>query len=292
MKKLGPFRLSNSAKIIVLLLLAVLVYALFFLGPLLWMFYNSFFRWDPLRLVDRSVVTMENYLKVFTHPLYQTGVINSFIVSTAATLLSLVFNFPVAYYMTKLKSQARAITTMIILTPMMTLSLVTSYAWLTLLTPGGLVNQFLMSIGIISEPIIFWGTRIGVILVLVYSFSPHMTLVLNASLENIDPNYIKAAQILGANRFQTFYKVILPMSVPGIVAGSILTFTMCISSFLSPYVMGGRVVKLMAVQVFDFISVQLNFPLGSAMAIVLLSVVLLMVYVIRSLAEKKFRGGT
>lgn len=270
------YNLPTYLKVLLLLSPLIAILCVFFLAPILWMFFYSFYRWDPIKLVDYSVVTPENYIRAFSDPLFLEGLFNSLLLSLASTIASLVLGYPISYYMTKMGSTQRTVATIIILSPLFTSAVVTSFAWRVLLQTSGLVNSILLYLGLLSSPIRFYGNPLGVIIVLAYTFSPFLILSVNASLEAIHPEQIRAAENLGASPAKTFLRIIFPQSIPGVLYGCLLTFTLCISSFIGPFILGGRIVKMYPVFVYDFISVRMNLPLGSATAVLLLAIVLVL----------------
>jgi putative spermidine/putrescine transport system permease protein len=264
----------------------MVVYAFAFLAPLVWIVGYSFFAYSPLTLIG-TTPTVANYVRVLTDSYYVEGMVNSLVVSLAATLLSIVTGFPVAYHLTRLGSRGKAIATFIILTPTMVSMVITSYAWEIFFDTNGALNFLLITLGAIHQPLTLLRTEGAVIFGLWYSFCPFTILALNASLEGIDRSQINAAKILGADPIHAFLNVIFPLSLPGLVAGSVLTFTLAMSSFIVPYVLAGRVLKLIAVQIYDFTTVELNFPVAFALSMVLLIIVTAAIVICTSLIERR-----
>jgi len=247
----------------------VAVILLFFLWPLVLIFAYSMYTYDPLLIFTRTL-TWENYVKALTDDMYVTAILNSFQISLVTTIATLVLAYPMAYYLARIKSRTEdTIVSFIIFAPIMVSVVVVSFAWVILLSPYGTVYRLLTAFNLIQGPFRLMFTKEGIIIGLTYTQLAYMIITLRSSLERIDWSVVNAARIHGANSSQAFRQVTLPLSLPGIFAGSIMTFSLSLSSFVTPFLLGGRMIKVMSVIIYDNIVSVYNWPLGSATAVIL-----------------------
>lgn len=264
---------------------AVLIIGVFMLIPLVLMAYVSFLErgqyggvvWDDFtaqayvdvlfeEALDGSFGFNASYIQIFAR---------SFWLSFSTMAIALAVGFPTALYMTLQPKRYRNLLIFLVTIPFWTNLLVRNYAWILLLRDTGLINEALISLGIISEPMTLLYTDLSIAIGLTYSFLPFMVLPIYASLEKIDFRLVEAAYDLYATRQQVLRRVIVPLSIPGIVSGCILVFVPCLGSYVTPVLLGGgkslMIGNLIALQ---FGSAR-NWPFGAALAFVLLSLVLL-----------------
>lgn len=264
---------------------AVLIIGVFMLIPLVLMAYVSFLErgqyggvvWDDFtaqayvdvlfeEALDGSFGFNASYIQIFAR---------SFWLSFSTMAIALAVGFPTALYMTLQPKRYRNLLVFLVTIPFWTNLLVRNYAWILLLRDTGLINEALISLGIISEPMTLLYTDLSIAIGLTYSFLPFMVLPIYASLEKIDFRLVEAAYDLYATRQQVLRRVIVPLSIPGIVSGCILVFVPCLGSYVTPVLLGGgkslMIGNLIALQ---FGSAR-NWPFGAALAFVLLSLVLL-----------------
>ncbi|MEM2924116.1 MAG: ABC transporter permease [Methanocellales archaeon] len=221
--------------------------------------------------------SFNNYLK-FLDPLYLNLLLKSLRIAFISTFLCLLIGFPTAYYIARQKQRSRRyfLLTLLIL-PFWMNYLITTYAWMTILGREGVVNSILISLGLINEPIGFLFNENAVILGLVYVYFPFMVLPLYASLEKIDPVLLEAAKDLGATELQSFLKIILPLSMPGLFAGSILVFIPSVGAFITPDLLGGTEGMMIGNLIQHQFLAARNWPFGSAVSFILLGLVLLLI---------------
>ncbi len=211
------------------------------------------------------------YLKIFEESFYVAG---------GCTLLCLVLGYPFAYIIARLQTRFRSLLILLIIIPFWTSSLIRSYAMITLLKPEGLINSTLRWLHIISQPLPLLFNDTAVMIGLVYNLLPFMVLPLLTNIERLDGRLVDAARDLGANRFTTFRKVILPLTLPGILAGCILVFLPAMTIFYIPDLLGGSKTILLGNLIQNQFLVAQNWPLGSAISVIftLLLIVLLVIY--------------
>ena len=216
-----------------------------------------------------------DFVDFFTDPFYLDILWTTVRVSLISTVVSLVLGYPTAYFMARSKSRMKKVMIIIILFPFLVSAVVRSYGWMVLLGTKGLVNQFLLGIGLISEPLKMLNTEFAVIVGMIHLLIPYMVLALLGVLQSIDPNVEYAAYSLGANPLQTFAKVVFPLSTPGIISGCVLVFTMSMTSYVTPKLLGGSKFRMMATMVVQEINVSFDWGAAAAISYILLAVILL-----------------
>jgi ABC-type spermidine/putrescine transport system permease subunit I len=222
--------------------------------------------------------TLANYVKFFTDGYYQSSVgvtMGSAVLVTAITLL---LGFPVAYAYARTGFGPKWLLLMMILSPFFIEVLVKIYAWLVLLGKAGLVNKVLLAMGVLSRPFDFTQEYVGIVIVMVYTSLPFMILSLVGPLQGIEETLVEAARVCGAPGQRVFWRVVLPLSMPGVVAGCILTFSVGIASFLVPLLIGGPIgQRFLGVIIYQAMNLNQNWSLGAVEALVLLTCSLLIV---------------
>lgn len=218
---------------------------------------------------------LADFVDFFTDPFYLDILWTTVRVSLISTVVSLVLGYPTAYFMARSKSRMKKMMIIIILFPFLVSAVVRSYGWMVLLGQKGIVNQFLLGIGLISEPLKMLNTEFAVIVGMIHLLIPYMVLALLGVLQSIDPNVEYAAYSLGANPLQTFAKVVFPLSTPGIISGCVLVFTMSMTSYVTPKLLGGSKFRMMATMVVQEINVSFDWGAAAAISYILLAVILL-----------------
>jgi spermidine/putrescine transport system permease protein len=256
---------------------------LLFLAPLCIVVAYSFLSRGAYGGVSQPVTT-ENYRRLLD-PIYGEIVWRSFWIAGAATLLCLILGFPMALFIAQ--SNYRTLLLNLIMLPFWTSFLVRTYAWMFLLRDTGFFNSLLLRLHLIQNPVPLLFNNGAVILGLVYGYLPFMILPLYATIEKIDPALLDAAADLGANPLTTIWKVIVPLSRGGIVAGSLLVFIPCLGAYLTPDLLGGgRTVMIGNLVQNQFTSAR-DWPFGSAASLLLMGIVLLLLFgVIRKRGEE------
>ena len=216
--------------------------------------------------------TLSNYQQAFD-PLYVNLFLYSIGVALLTTLLTLVIAYPVALYMARLPRKWRGVATLLVMIPFWTNFLVRTYALQFLMRANGPINTLLLGLGLIQEPIPILSTPFAVLVGLVYGELPFMILPLYASLEKFDWSMIEAAQDLGANAFRVFTRVMLPLTAPGILAGSILVFVPSVGSYITVELMGGGKINMIGRAIAQQFGASGNWPFGSAMSLLLMVIV-------------------
>jgi spermidine/putrescine transport system permease protein len=229
--------------------------------------------------VDFAVVAFGFDLSNFRQALTTPGLVSATMRATSyalgATLLDLVIAYPLAYFIVRRGGRYKNLLVVLIMLPFFSSYLIRVFAWVTLLRTEGVVNTALQGIGLLGQPIGFLGTPFAVIVVLAYDFLPFMVLPLYVALERLDPALLEASKDLGATRSVTFWKVTWPLAMPGVVAGLLLVFVPAIGDFVTAELVGGIRTQVVGQTVYrQFLTFQ-NYPLGSALAFILMGISLL-----------------
>ncbi len=272
----GPLGRAASRRGLGLLAPAALLLLAVFVAPLAFMFPTSLRPYLPGQGIGEGW-TAAHYVKLVTDPFYVQIGLRTIGLGLAVTLLSLVAGYPLAYVLARTRSRARPWLVVLVIFPLLLNLVVRSFGWIALLANRGLVNETLMALGLVEQPIRLMFNFTGLLIGLMHIFLPFMVLVLAAAIQNIPADLEEAAGVLGASRAVTFLTVTLPLSVPGILGGSILVFVLTISALVTPKLLGGPTYKVMSTMIYDQFVQLLNWPAGSAMAITLTAIVLVMI---------------
>jgi putrescine transport system permease protein len=211
-----------------------------------------------------------NYLFLVEDPLYALAYLSSVRIAAISTLLCLLLGYPMAYAMARADRKWRTPLLMLIILPFWTSFLIRVYAWIGILKQEGFLNNFLLWTGLIDQPVQLLYTETAVYLGIVYSYLPFMILPLYTTLEKLDPSLLEAAADLGAKPFKTFLTVTLPLSLPGIVAGSLLVFIPAVGEFVIPSLLGGPGTLMIGSVLWNEFFSNRDWPVASAVAIALL----------------------
>jgi putrescine transport system permease protein len=227
--------------------------------------------WEGLKSFAAGL-TLENYITLFGDPLYLAAYFKSLQVAALSTLLLLASGYAIAYAMARAPRRLQPLLLMLVVLPFWTAFLIRVYAWVTILQRDGLLNQALLALGIIDAPLTWLATDTAVYIGIVYSYLPFMVLPLYASLEKLDPTLLEAAADLGAPPWKTFWQVTVPLSLPGIVAGALLCFIPIVGEFVVPDLLGGSSTLMIGLTLWTEFFANRDWPLASAVAIVMLLV--------------------
>ncbi|MDQ6594872.1 ABC transporter permease [Bacillus salipaludis] len=273
-----------------LLLVPILLFIFgFFVVPMLYILYLSFISTDSLNGTD-AAFSLQNYITLFTDHYYLSSMWLTVKISLYSVLVSLILGYPIALTMAKSSPKVRGYITLLIASPLLVSIVVRNFGWYLLLLPNGTINSLLMNLGIIHKPLNLLFSEIGVVIGLSNAYLPFMVLAIVTSLYNIDPSLEKAGAILGASPLRSFFSITLPLSLPGIVSGCVLVFSLSMSAYVTPSLMGGANVPMMPVVVYDQINNLLKWTFGSALSYVLLLITLLSVFIFtRAFEKSKFR---
>jgi putative spermidine/putrescine transport system permease protein len=271
MKRIGGMRRAFDGWA-VLLIPTVLVMAVVFGIPLADLVLTSFREMTgPAQVGDGF--SFASY-RAFFSDLFLAGVLaNTLKLGAIVVALCILIAYPTSYYLARMRSRWRGVLQCLVLAPLLTSAVVRNLGWFPILSESGLINWVLVGTGLIGTPIKLLSTFSGVVIGLVNALLPFMILVLMTVIQKIDRDLEEAAANLGSGRFETFWRVILPLSLPGVVSGSLLVFTMTISSYTTPAILGGNRVPVMATYTAQQFRIVLDYPMGATAAVLLMVVV-------------------
>jgi spermidine/putrescine transport system permease protein len=274
---LRAFRGSNAGPVLGLISPAALWLLIFFLAPLVMVLLVSFGERGDAGQVVYSW-TLKNYARFFgkvgDRYLYIHIFARSLGIALLNTLLCLLVGYPLAYFIARQAPNRRNVLLLLVMIPFWTNFLVRTYAWMVILRDTGIINNLFLTLGLIAQPLPLLYNQGAVIVGLFYGYLPFMVLPLYASIEKLDLSVVEAAHDLGANALRTFLRVVLPLTKPGIVAGSIIVFIPSIGAYVTPDLMGGAKVTMVGnLLQQQFLKVR-DWPFGSAVGFVLMLTVL------------------
>src|SRR5215467_1654706 len=250
--------------------------ALFLLLPYALMFAHSF--WTVRDGFIAHQWNLQNYRTLLSNPVYLQVFFRTMRIAAAVTICSLLLGYPLAYYLSFRASGRKELLYQLVIVPLWVSYLVRGYAWKTILGSEGVLNGFLQYLHITSEPVSFFlYSPFAVVLVLTHIYTPFVFLPIYASLEHIPRPLVEASHDLGAGPRQTFFRVILPLSMPGLIAGATFAFILSLGDFLAPLLVGGASGTMIANIVQSLFGAAYDWPLGSAIAVsILLSTIALL----------------
>jgi len=237
------------------------------------------FRYSLNRIEMSSMVsdfTLAHYSVLLSDAYYQDVFLNTAYVSVVCTVLALILGFPVAYFLAKTQSRYKSLLIILLIFPMMVGGVVRAAGWMVVLGNAGVVNHILQWTGLIDQPLQLIYTPFAVIIGTTGVVLPYLVLVLQSVLEGIDFSIEEAAYNLGAGFFTVFWRVILPVAIPGVAAGTILVFILCMNAYATPVLLGGTGITMMAPAIYDQITKASHWPFGATLAFVLVVTTLIM----------------
>jgi putrescine transport system permease protein len=232
-------------------------------------------------------VTLDNFLFVLQDELYLYTYWSSVKIASISTVLVLLIGYPMAYAIARAPAHKRSFLLMLVILPFWTSFLLRVYAWMGLLNTHGLINKTLMGLGIIDAPLTMMYTDFALYIGIIYSYLPFMILPLYANLEKLDGSLLDAAADLGANPLRTFIDVTLPLSLPGIIAGCMLVFIPAMGEFVIPSLLGGSDSLMIGRVLYDEFFFNNDWPLASAIALVLLTLLIVPIMILRHYQGKE-----
>jgi putrescine transport system permease protein len=235
-------------------------------------------------------LVFDNYAYLWEDSLYIKTYVNSIRISTISTVLCLLLGYPIAYAIVRSTPTTRFVLLMLIILPFWTSFLLRIYAWMGLLADQGTINNILIYFGLINRPIRLMYSEFAVHIGIVYSYLPFMILPLYANMEKLDHTIHEAAADLGARPFTTFFTVTLPLTTPGIMAGSLLVFIPATGEFVIPDLLGGGNVLMIGRVLYNEFNANHDWPVASAVAIVLLLVLVIPMMLYQHIQSKENNG--
>jgi putative spermidine/putrescine transport system permease protein len=275
----------------ILLAPGIIILLLAFVLPLGRLFFYSFYRTTSSGAIEPAFV-LDQYFKFFTDPFYLSMLWRSVYVGIIVSVICLVLGYFLAFGISRANPKYRIVLLLLIALPLLTSAVIRNFGWIIILSRRGILNEILLSLHLIQEPLELMHTVQGVIIALVHVMLPYMVLVLYAVLDGMDMNLEKASANLGANKFKTWWFVTLPLSKPGIIAGTLLVFSITLSYFITPSLVGGARVNLIATEIQDQTIQLLNWPFASAMGVILLITMLAVTGLYRKVLGSEQKGGS
>ena len=255
---------------------ATIFVAICLLAPLAFLFRYSLNDFVATKKMMVEAVTVANYIKFFTDPYYTAILWTTVRIAVLVTAVCLVLGFPLAYVVARTQSRFKHLLIISIILPLFVGNAVRAAGWMTIFGSKGAVNATLMGLGLIDKPLEIMFTEKAVIIGIIAVNLPFMVLTLQSVIEGIDRAVEEAAFSLGAPPGTMFRRVLLPLALPGILAGTILTFILAMNAYATPFLLGGPLFKMMAPLIYNQFTQQTNWPFGGAIAFILMTVTLLL----------------
>lgn len=253
-------------------------YGVFLVAPVSFFLLLSVFRYDAFALY-RPVITGENFARLLLDPHYRGIIALTLEIAALTTLFSLLLGYPLAYLLARTRSAWRGVLLFLVVAPLMTGVIVRTYGWIVLMGSQGLINGALLWLGIVAQPLQILNTQTAVVIALVHILMPYVVFPVFSALAAQDPNLERAASTLGASRLRIFTEVTLPLSRSGVVMGSVLVFTLSAGAVVTPTLLGGKNVAMLGQLIYDLVLHTLNWPLASAVALILVAMQFAIIFV-------------
>ncbi len=272
-----PLKTRKTRQLLLLLLPPTLWLVIFFIIPLVIVLIYSFLERGTYGGITWEF-TLRNYQRL-ANDLYLNIFARSLGMAALTTLICLIIGYPLAFFIATISPRWRNLLLFLVIIPFWTNFLVRTYAWMIILRSEGLINTVLQSLNLIQEPLNLLFTPFAVIVGLIYGYLPFMILPLYAILERFNFSLVEAAQDLGANDIKTFFRIILPLTSPGILAGSILVFIPALGAFITPDILGGAKTVMIGNLIQNQFLQARHWPFGSALSMGLMLLVLIPVLI-------------
>jgi putative spermidine/putrescine transport system permease protein len=260
-----PAERREQRRYLLVLLPALLVLLVLFVYPLFGILTRS---------VYKGGYTLESYRQLVRVPVYLTVIGLTFRTAAIVTLVCLLLGYPLAYLLAHARPRLARLGLIVVVLPFFTSIIVRTYAWMVLLGRNGIVNQYLIALGLTEAPLPLLYNQTGVLVGMSYVLLPFMVLTAYSVMRGIDRELVRAAHSLGASRFQAFRRVFLPLSLPGIAGGTLLVFILSLGFFITPALMGGPSDVMIAMLIEREVEFTLNWSFASALAVILLALTL------------------
>lgn len=249
---------------------------------------RSSFDPDTMQAVVEEGFTFANYQRFFTDWYYLKIFVDTLKVAILCTVLALVLGFPVAYFLARTQSRFKSLFIILLVFPLLVGNVVRAAGWMIILGHAGAINTMLLWLGLTDAPLKLLYTPAAVVIGTTGIVLPYLILTLQSVLEGIDFSVEEAARNLGANPAVTFFRIILPIAAPGVAAGTVLIFILCMNAYATPVLLGGTGITMMAPALYDQITKAADWPFGSAMALILVVTTLIMALFSHWLINRKY----
>jgi putative spermidine/putrescine transport system permease protein len=268
----GSPQTSGAPKGILLLLLVpgLLALVITFVLPLIWLFRASFAT-STMSALSGGNWTLQSYSTVVFDPFYWRIAGNTLVLGFNVAIFAVILSYPIALFLARTQSRWRGVLTALAVAPLLTSSVVRTYGWMVILGDKGVINSTLQSLNITDSVIRLTNNSFGATVALVEILMPYAILAMLSGFGRLNVQLEEAAAMLGANRFKVFTRIVLPLSLPGVLTAALLVFVLAISAFVTPRLMGGGRVFVLGTEVFNEATVTLNWPLAAALSVMLLA---------------------
>lgn len=260
-------RAGKRAILLCLLLPGLLALGVSFVMPLLWLLRASF---STSALGGGGSFTWQNYADVLFDPFYWRVAGTTLTYGLTVAFFAVIAAYPIALFLSRTTSRWRGVLTALAIAPLLTSAVVRTYGWMVILGDRGVINAGLQALSLIDRPIRLSNNQLGATIAMIEILMPYAILAMLSGFGRLNSQLEEAAAMLGANRIKVFLRIILPLSLPGVITGALLVFVLTISSFVTPRLLGGGRVFVLGTEVFSEATVTLNWPLAAALAMVLL----------------------
>lgn len=275
--------MRKNKSVYLMLVPGILVLVLFLIVPILITISQTFKGVDGL--------TFDTYVKLIKDKYFVSVFLRTIKLASITTMIAIILGFPTAYYISTTNKKVRGLYIMFAVFPLLTSAVVRSFSWMVILGKKGLFNTLLLKIGLIDKPLKLLYNEISIVTGLVYLFLPLMIMSLVGVMENIDSDLTEAAESLGASRFKAFIKVILPLSIPGLIVGSVLVFTGSLTAYTTPQLLGGSKSIVLSTLIKQKTSTLNNWTEASAIATIMIVTTLIVGALIKNMAKKLNKAG-
>lgn len=277
---------SSRGILLVLLVPGLLALLVTFLLPLVWLIRASFSS-STMAAFDGGDWTSANYSAALFDPFYWRVAWNTLVLGASVAFFAVILSYPIALFLSRTQSRFRGILTALAVAPLLTSSVVRTYGWMVILGDKGVINSTLQALSLTDGVVRLANNSFGATVALIEILMPYAILAMLSGFGRLNAQLEEAAAMLGANRIKVFTRIILPLSLPGVLTAALLVFVLAISSFVTPRLMGGGRVFVLGTEVFNEATVTLNWPLAAALSVVLLilfsSIILLYQRALRAL---------
>ena len=257
----------------------------FFVLPNALLLSASFLKSEAQQLT--TDLTLDNYRFLLTRPLYLQVFLRTFVVGVSVGVIDVALGYPLAYFLVRTRSRWKGVLIALSLAPLLASVVVRTYGWYIILNRFGVANDALLGLGLLDERIAFMPSTGAIVIGLAHALLPYTVLTIMSSLNGVNPNLESAAMSLGATRTRTFFEVVLPLSLPGIAGGFILVFSIAISAYATPAILGGSATQVAATAIYGFILQILDWSLGAALAVILITSSLALLYAASRLGSRQ-----
>ncbi len=268
MSTLAADKRSSRTLLLWLLLPGLLALGVSFVMPMLWLLRASFS--TSAFGGPNGEWTLANYSTVIFDPFYWRVATNTLTYGLSVTFFAVLLSYPIALFLARTTSRWRGLLTALAIAPLLTSGVVRTYGWMVILGDRGVINGTLQALSLTDAPIRLANNFLGATIAMIEILMPYAILAILSGLGRLNAQLEEAAAMLGANRFKVFWRIILPLSLPGVLTAALLVFVLAISGFVTPRLMGGGRVFVLGTEVFSEATVTLNWPLAAALALLLL----------------------